>query len=235
MLILLIYAGLFLLLRFLTKNPKSGSDGWGPLKLIPFRVAVVLLTIVAVVVITLKVLLPVEPSNLVVDDIITDDYPLRVDFRFRNPSSKKITVSKILFKIVDFKTGPSPIGGQEISEHAQMKFRSTDRMMDTLMVPVSFFLEPDETYRLVVNISWFGPPPSIGHHYTLVPAIKTSNGYIRCKPIWINLKEDSRSNLALNQRGISMPPFLMGADEASAIEINWKDEEALAKDARRGE
>lgn len=170
--------------------------------------------------------------QLIVDDVIVSTYPPQIDFRIHNPGSATIAVSKVLFKVLEHSTGPSPIGKQEPSEIAELMIDASVDTGDMLEVPISVKVPGHDTDRIVINVAWAGPTPDIGHFYVMVPALKSSEGYIRCNPITVHIQEDfekSKDRYASQNPDMFKPAILMDDSQAMAVAISWAEEEPSAR------
>lgn len=168
------------------------------------------------------------PAPVIVDDVIVEAYPPKLDFRVRNPNESATTaISKILIKIIDLQLGPSPCGKQEVSDSANLVLDASVQKGCVLEVPIAIKVGPGETDRFVVDISWSGPSPDWGRFYTVLPALKTSHGFVQASPICIHIQEDFEKSgfHYADPSNLTMPPMFVGPVSIEPPPIDWTQEE----------
>lgn len=170
------------------------------------------------------------PGQIVIDDIIHGSFPPVIDIRLRNTGTVTSGVSKVLFKVLRVDQAASMIAKQEPSDEGTLVLSPDIAQGDVLEVPVAVKVAGMDTDRILVKFRWHRGQPEIGYYYLVIPALKTSSGYVHGKSLMLHIQQNEKSFSnngpeSLNNRP---PPSWFFEENAQPV-IDWAEEEKRAR------
>lgn len=170
------------------------------------------------------------PGQIVIDDIIHGSFPPVIDIRLRNTGTVTSGVSKVLFKVLRVEKAGSMVAKQEPSDEGTLILSPDVAAGDVLEVPVAVKVAGMDTDRILIKFRWHQRQPDIGYYYLVIPALKTSSGYVHGKSLMLHIQQNDESFAdhgpdSLNKR----PPPMWGDQEGAQLVFDWTEEERRSR------
>ena len=180
---------------------------------------------------------PLPQLPLVIDDCIVEANArsiVTLDYRVRNPGTAPIQISRVLLKVLGCEEGVPMVSAMEVSDSTQLNLDESVKTGEVLEASIALTVPPMQPDRFVVKLGWLGEKPMITRYYVIVPALRTSIGYVRGKAFrhWIQEDFTKEGHGIRLPQGSLQPPWggVMTEQQADETPINWEEE---AQNARR--
>jgi hypothetical protein len=165
-------------------------------------------------------------QSLIVEDVIRKVYPhMQLDFRVANTSSNQVAISRVYLLILKIETGMSPIGKQEVSDVSSFALDETVQEGDVLESDIAVTVAPSSKDRFLVTFKWSGKPQDIGYYHTVIPALKTSEGYVQCPLARLHFQQQIWPNPPPTR---AHPSWDLPRGQKAPL-IDWSQEVMIAK------